>query len=219
MPRRPARFRLLNLLVRLFPSRSKYRNNAILLVRHINNASLKTEAGKYQFGWAEQNDINRIASHPEARSKDVYQTRLEKGDRCFCIKCNDEIIGYNWIAFQRCCHLCGSCYEFEFFPLNRNQAFTYDYYIYQKYRGQGMAISLKKQLIIALKSDGIDEIYTLVEPTNVPSMKIHLRLGYEPVCMVYSYRILNWRKSFTHLSGNQDSLNKWVDSFMKSHGI
>jgi len=216
-PRRPVIFRLLNLAVRYFPADISYRNNSILLVKRLNGEISEYKPDNLEFKWAGDDELEYIGSHVEARNRHVYQNRLENDHRCFCMLDNNEVIGFNWFAFHKCCHLCGSGYEFEFYPLRQDQAFTYDFYIYNRYRGQKFGKLLKKQLLLQLLKDNVCEVFTLVEPSNEISMKVHLSLDYRPVCMVYSYRFMSWRRSFLNPSGAHDSLNKWVDDFIKYH--
>jgi hypothetical protein len=46
------------------------------------------------------------------------------------------------------------------------------------------------------------------------SLKLHLRLEYEPVGMACGYRILGWSRTFGSTAKGLRSLNTWIGQFM-----
>lgn len=218
-PTRPLRFRLLNLLVRWTPVASKYSHNSILFRKDLSRPDAVSRPGGYDFRLANAGDLEFIASHREALAKDVYAARLKRGDRCYCLARGDEVLSYNWVASSLCCVLCGFRRGIEFLPLKGSQAFTYDFYTYESNRGGGLGSLTKNLLLQELARQGVREVFTLVMPYSTASLKIHLKTGYEPLCMVYGYRLLGWSR--TYFGGQEDKhwLDRWIGDFRSGAGI
>lgn len=218
-PGRSLWVRALNLMVRLAPVHSKYYLNSILLRKSLTGLSAVPASSEYQFVWAGPEDVRFIMAHSEALQDHVYDKRVTNGDRCFCVKQGSEIVSYNWIRFTSCCALCGFDRGLTFFPLQSDQAFTYDFYTYSKYRGKHIGRLLKMHLLHALNEIGINEVYTLVRPDNEISMKIQLRLGYEPVQMIFGYQILKCKKVLYGSARDNQRMNQWTQRFMAERGF
>lgn len=217
-PVRPLRFRLLNRLVRYVPVTEKYGHNSILFKKVLNERETIAVPAGYEFRLAGTGDLAAIAGHPEALAAAVYAKRRERGDRCYCFSDGEGIVSYNWVARRRCCVLCGYARGIEFLPLRTDQAFTYDFYTYKTRRGSGLGSLTKRLLVQALEREGVREVYTLVMPYSTASLKIHLRLGYEPVCMVYGYRVLGWSRTFYGKPGDRRWLDEWIGEFKAAMG-
>lgn len=215
-PVRPLRFRLMNRIVRYAPVTAKYHHNSILFRKTVDVPEIPVISAGYEFRPATREDLDFIMNHPEALMRDVYAKRLERGDRCYCLSNGKEIVSYNWVAFSLCCVLCGFDRGVEFFPLSKEQAFTYDFYTYKARRGGGLGSAAKQILVSTLAGQGIREVYTLVMPYSTASLKIHLRLGYEPMGMVYGYRILGWSRTYYGKAGEKKWLDAWIDNFRVS---
>jgi GNAT superfamily N-acetyltransferase len=90
------------------------------------------------------------------------------------------------------------------------QAYGYDLYTFEQYRHSGVASNLVIANLHALRELGIKEFYNAVNPRNAGSMKIHLRLGAEPQCFLYGYKVLNWKKAFQGSATGLDSFREWA---------
>jgi RimJ/RimL family protein N-acetyltransferase len=218
-PTRSVLVRALNMMARLAPVRSKYYLNSILLRKRLSGSLEVPASNDYRFDWAGPEDVRYIMAHSEALQGHVYDNRVTNGDRCFCAKQGGEIVSYNWIRFTSCCALCGFERGLSFLPLQSDQAFTYDFYTYSKYRGKHIGRLLKMHLLHALNEIGINEVYTLIRPHNEISMKIQLRLGYEPVQMIFGYQILKWKKVLYGSARDNQRMSQWALRFMAERGI
>jgi ribosomal protein S18 acetylase RimI-like enzyme len=169
----------------------------------------------YKWTWAGPDEIDYLDRHPEATSSTAYARRAARGDHCLCIKQGGEIVGYRWLKLGAGCILCGfgAKMEIPLFPLKPDQAFAYDLFTYRKYRGQGVATMLNKLLYQALLAEGIKEVLVLVALANHAALRLNLRLGAQPLRLVYSYRIRNWSKAFLGPEGDT-RLSEWTQQFM-----
>jgi len=107
--------------------------------------------------------------------------------------------------------------EITLFPLKPGQAFCYDLFTYQKYRGQGIATLLNNLLYHVLREEGIKEVLALVSPANHAALRLNLRLGAQPQRLVYSYRVRRWSKTFLGPEGDT-RLFEWTQQFKPSSG-
>lgn len=170
--------------------------------------------------WACSKDIEFIDRHPEATSRGANARRVARGDRCMCLKRGSEILGYQWVTQQAACVFCGfdPGYELLFFPLQPDQIFTYDSYVYGAHRRRAYGTVIRRRLHSALQQEGIREAYSLVAPENAPSISITLQSKFEPWRMAYGFRIRGWSKMI--LGPEMDpQLLEWIAEFKAHSGI
>jgi len=208
------RFLAMNLAVKLIPTGWKYWDNSILLKTPIGDKGPIRVPEGYKWTWAGPEDIEYLDRHPEATSPRAYARRAARGDRCLCIKQGSEVVGYQWVTLAACriFNGFGPSMEMSLFPLRPGQAYSYDMYTYQKYRGRGVGTVMKGLLWHALREEGIKEVLVLVSPDNHASLRLQLRLGAQPQRMVYSYRIRSWSKTFLGPEGDR-RLTEWIQRF------
>ncbi len=203
-------FRIMNRVHALLPVKSKMKFQGLLLGKTL-DAPAKPEAMEgVTFSVANHDDIVAMKEHPEALAKSLYDRRIENGDICLCLKKDGELVSYNWIRFTSCCARCGKRVSFSFIPLEKNQAFTYDFYTYKKFRGSGLGGYLKKCLLHELYTRGITEVLSIVKPSNDISLRIHVRLDYDLVTVVFGYCIYSWTKTFLGSKKDILRMRQWV---------
>ncbi len=205
-------FPFLDRLVRIAPVRDKFCIDSVLLRKSLSGNLPSAPADQNTYTWANTADIQFILAHRGqfSRGEPVYARRHARGHLCFCAKRGDEVLGYRWVAFDVCSILAGSREEVQFFPLADGQAYLYELFTYEKYRHRRIGACLTIHLLRALKEHGIKEVYNAVSPDNAGSMKIHLRLGFEPQRFLYYYRIRKWKTGFLGSMRDIDGLQEWA---------
>jgi GNAT superfamily N-acetyltransferase len=194
---RPALFqRMLELAVDVAPFRWKLSERLILIRTDIIGATTSEFSDGLEAGWADETDIKLIATHPEGYGSEVYNACVGRGDKCFCLKKHGEIVTYNWVAFRKCCLLCGFRSGVEFLPLLSNQVFTYGFYTYSKHRNKGLGTLLKSALYAALKRQDVDQVYSLIAADNPAPLRVHLHVGGRPERVVYAFRLRRFARVF-----------------------
>lgn len=213
-PPRDLKFLAMNLAVRLIPTSWKYWGNSVLLKTLIVDAGPVSLPVPFTWTWTGPEEIDYLDRHPEATSPTAYPRRAARGDRCLCIKQGSDVACYRWVTTRSGCILCGfgPKMEITLFPLKPRQAYSYDLYTYQKYRGQGVATMLMKLLFQALRAEGIDEVLSCVSSDNHASLRLQLRLGAQPQRMVYNYRIRSWSKTFLGVERDRRLID-WMQQF------
>ncbi len=210
--------RILNRLHRVLPIKSKLILYSILFVKELGAETCPRDVQGVSFGLAEPEDLEVIKNHPEGLSNRVYSRRIRNGDQCYCLKRNGEVVCYNWVRFTTCCVFCGRKVSFNFMPLLPGQAFVYDLYTYEQYRGEGLGSYMKECLVYELCSKGIKEMWSIVEPGNSASIRIHIRLGSKMHALVYGFGLFNWTKTFFGSRRDEESMRKWISRLSDSMG-
>ena len=216
-PPREFKFLVMNLVVRLIPTGWKFWGNSVLLKTPVGESGPVNLPEPYTWTWAGPEEIDFLARHPEATSRSAYARRAARGDRCLCIKQGADIVGYRWFKLDTGCVFCGFGPKREItpFPLKPGQAYSYDLFTYQKYRGRGVATMLMKILLQVLREEGIKEVLSLVSITNHASLRLQMRIGALPQRMVYNYRIRSWNKTFLGPEGDRRLID-WMQQFKSS---
>lgn len=201
--------RALDLGVRLAPFRWKLSLHSILFRMDLFDGP-DTKGGKHvDLDWANERDLASIATHPEGYGWEAYDRCLRRGDACYRLKLDGEIVCYNWVAFHKCCLLCGFRSGVEFLPLRSGQVFTYDLYTYLKFRNRGFGAALKRALYGALRHRGVKSAYSSVTPDRVPSIRIQIRLGAEAERVLYAFRMRQFATVFLGPK-NDPRLQSWI---------
>lgn len=212
--------RVLSLMVRLAPTGRKFFDRSIFLRRKYGPTEPVSLPEGLHSTWAGPEEIDYMDNHPEATSPSAYSRRAARGDLCLCLKRGNEVIGYRWAKRGSACVFCGfgPGYELLFFPLQPDQVFVYDAYVYSAHRGTNYNTTLRALMHRALQSEGVRESYALIAPENTTSLKVTLRAGSEPLCMAYGIRIRDWNKV---ILGRQPDpqLMQWIAQFKQREGI
>lgn len=127
--------------------------------------------------------------------------RRERGDRCFGVKLDNEVVHLIWIAsgtnLIRGADL--------LITLNDNEWYIYGVVTKPSARGKGIYKQAQLQILHIAHDHGIKKMVAYVEKSNPIPQKLYQRLNYELLPLVASHRILSMR------FGNQfDSANNIV---------
>ena len=166
----------------------------------------------YRFAPLDDAALQQLLSHPEALPASVYQNRLAKGDVCYFLSVNDELVTLQWISTSQCAIFRGFDKGMDFLALAPHQAYTYDFYTYRNKRKQGFGTILKQQLLPWLAAQGYTELLTCVMHDNRESLKIHLKMRYSLKALPCNFRLMDWQWTTW---GNQQQIaeaRRWLDS-------
>jgi RimJ/RimL family protein N-acetyltransferase len=106
---------------------------------------------------------------------EVFRNRFERGDYLFVGYSEGEFVGYIWIEFPP---VTESGYELEIF-----EAFTYDGWTFEKFRGKGIFAAIQQSIIKYVREcrPDIRNIVTHVATWNKASLSGDQRAGYKIV--------------------------------------
>lgn len=152
---------------------------------------LEVQRNEYELGFLGKEDMKVIGSIPfrEISYKEVL-TRLKEGKMCFGAKRDGQLAAFSWCDIE----------EFNFkglgFPLRNNEAYLFDAYTFDSFRGMGMAPYLRYQLYKELAKLGRHRLYSISERFNASSLKFKTKLNARVIGSGLYVDILNrWRFS------------------------
>jgi GNAT superfamily N-acetyltransferase len=98
--------------------------------------------------------------------------RLEKGNKCFALKLNGNIVGFTWGDFETFTYPPG-----HHFNLDENEAYLFDAYILKAYRGHKLAPFLRYSFYQELKKMGRHILYSYSDYFNTPAVRFKEKLN------------------------------------------
>ncbi|MES2625360.1 MAG: GNAT family N-acetyltransferase [Pseudomonadota bacterium] len=217
--------RLQNNLIALFPRKyfgflrhaveDKYFSHPLLLNKPLQATTPPPLPDGYRFGLIDTAGLKQIMAHREALPASVYHNRFAKGDVCYALSVNDEIVTLQWISTSQCGIFRGFDKGVDFYPLAPHQAYTYDFYTYRNKRKFGYGTVLKQQLLAALAARGCSELLTCVMYDNLESLKIHLKLNYTLKGLPCNFRLMDWQWTTWGSDKQVDETRQWLDRFTR----
>jgi GNAT superfamily N-acetyltransferase len=104
-------------------------------------------------------------------SEEDLLKRLEEGKKCLGMKHRNELVGFTWIAYET------YGYRNRQIPLKANEAYLFDAYTLEDYRGKGIAPYLRYRVYMYLAELGRNRFYSVTEYLNVTSIRFKEKLG------------------------------------------
>jgi GNAT superfamily N-acetyltransferase len=145
--------------------------------------------GNANVRFANLGDLDALVRLQDKRA--LFMERFAAGDRCAVAEVDGEIVGYEWFSASPV-H-----YESAWgFPIDIPAGFVYAYdaYIDAAYRNTGIWLRFKAYLSGWMTARGKRGVLTFVEYGNWPSLRTHLRFGFEPSETVLAVRLIGWRQ-------------------------
>jgi GNAT superfamily N-acetyltransferase len=143
------------------------------------------EAGseEYEFGFLGPEDMKAISAIPyRIFSEEQLLLRLREGKMCFGAKHRGNIAGFTWCDLDEC-H-----YKGYKSPMKKDEAYLFDAYTLDSFRGKGIAPYIRYQLYKELEKAGRKTLYSISERFNFSSIrfkkKLNARLVGQGLCVV-----------------------------------
>ncbi len=122
--------------------------------------------------------------------KAIFRERLADGDRCVAAIVENRIIGYEWFSDRPVHHEAAWGYPIT---IPGGFVYAYDAYIDPGYRNTGVWLRFKAFLAEWMAARGKHSVLTFVDYGNWPSLRTHLRFGFEPTESVVALRVMGVR--------------------------
>lgn len=158
-------------------------------------SKLTTLPEGFEFSIFNLKDIDAISKHPERKGYAETQyviKNFNKGDTCLGIKHQGEIVGFAWFSIRE--------NRTRLYPalMKKNEAYLYDMFILNAFRGHNLAPSLRYKNYEILKRLGRDTFYSITECSNTASFRFKQKLGSKIVFWgLYIDIFKRWHKTFT----------------------
>jgi GNAT superfamily N-acetyltransferase len=147
-----------------------------LVAEGMRNAGPQPAAGKfaeYEFGFLGPQDMPAIAGIPGRElSLPHLLSRLQQGKLCFGAKYRGEIVAFTWWNLTE-----GTIWSHHVFPLGEREAFLFDAYTLERFRGMGIAPYLRYRCYEELAKLGREQCYSITAVWNPPAAKFKKKLG------------------------------------------
>jgi ribosomal protein S18 acetylase RimI-like enzyme len=101
--------------------------------------------------------------------------QLDNGQKCIGIIHRDSIVAYMWMNFREL------SYKATQINLKNNEAYLWNMYTKESYRGRNLAPYLRYKSYEMLKESGRDVIYSISDSFNSPAIKFKEKLNAERV--------------------------------------
>jgi GNAT superfamily N-acetyltransferase len=122
--------------------------------------------------------------------KAAFVERFANGDWCVVADVDGEIVGYEWFCENPVHHESAWGYPID---IPGGFVYAYDAYIDPAYRNTGVWLRFKAFLGEWMTAHGKRGVLTFVEYGNWPSLRTHMRFGFEPSESVLTLRLIGWR--------------------------
>ena len=97
--------------------------------------------------------------------------RLADGNICLAIQHKKKIASFAWCDFKKCNSV---TYHFA---LQKGQAYIFDAFTMNEYRGMGLAVKLRLHIHNYLHKKKISTIYSITEAFNYPAISMKKKTG------------------------------------------
>jgi GNAT superfamily N-acetyltransferase len=128
---------------------------------------------EYALGFLGPHDMQAIATIPgRGLSLEDLLSRLQEGKLCFGAKYHGEVVAFTWCNLTE-----GTIWSYRVFPLKEHEAFLFDAYTAERFRGRGIAPYLRYRCYDELAKRGRDHCYSITAVWNPPAAKFKKKLG------------------------------------------
>ena len=138
--------------------------------------------------FATLNDLDGLADLQDKSA--IFRDRLAAGDRCVVAIVDNRIVGYEWFSDSLVHHEAAWGYRIT---IPGGFVYAYDAYIDPAYRNTGVWLRFKAYLADWMIARGKHGVLTFVDYGNWPSLRTHLRFGFEPTESVFALRVIGVR--------------------------
>lgn len=133
---------------------------------------LETGFNEYELGFLGSKDMKVISAIPyRVFSEEQLLLRLKAGKMCFGVKHRGNIAAFTWCDLDEC-H-----YEGYRFPLKQDQAYLFDAYTLDSFRGKGIAPYIRYLLYKELAKTGRKTLYSISDRFNLSSIRFKRKLN------------------------------------------
>ena len=163
------------------------------------------------------NTLRSIEKKLRPFKMDDVEKRLNTGHMLFIAKQNGKIIGFFWVATR-----CVKVPDFHaIINLNEQEAYDYNNYIVEEFRGKNINMNLKKYAFDILKQQGYNKIFNYIHTLNKSSLRANEKIGYRTIGKTTLIRIMTLEHRYHNFSTKKiifqgGVLRLWKTLFSKS---
>lgn len=146
---------------------------------------------EYEFRLLTERDMKALATLPDrAPSEEELNQRLREGKHCFGALHHGEVVAFTWWSFTEC-----SFESSSLFALHVNEAYLFDAYTTEAFRGSGIAPYLRYRCYQTLAQVGREHCYSITVAFNHPALRFKQKLHAQITQLNVLIEILwRWRR-------------------------
>ena len=222
-PSTPLRVRFLDRFVEYFPRRllswtapdrlEKIVSHVLFFNKPLTATVSIEDNNSFTLGVADTGALEALFENEETFPEEVYLHRINRGDICYCLVHEGALKCYQWVNLDFCSIYCGFASEIIFHRMNKHTAYLYDFYTFEKFRGQGYGKALKSFVFSDLYRSNFRNCCNAIHYDNLVSLKIHLNNGFELEGLAYIYRLMSLTGTTWGTTGEVNAVRSWLRSF------
>ncbi len=125
----------------------------------------------FEFSQLTEDDLPAIHRLRPRMSLDRYRNFMRTGKLCYGLKEGEHLVANMWIDLE---HISSVLYSR---PLQPDEAYLFDAFSDEAYRGRNLAPYLRLKCYSAARARGRDRIYSITEYTNRAARRFKAKLG------------------------------------------
>lgn len=166
---------------------------AVLLERPLDEPLTEGTPGvPLRVGLLAENQVDEyLRFRSEANPSDIHR-RLAEGQRCFVVRCNDDLVHASWTTTKRA----QIDYLARKISLAPDEIYVYETYTAPAFRGRNIALSRVVWEGQYLRAAGYRRMVSVVMPENTSGMRQTIKAGYHPIGVMGYVKLGPWRWDF-----------------------
>jgi len=132
---------------------------------------IKGDSKLYSSGFLCEDDLVHMKNDPRGYPTEKLVRHLQMGRLCFGVKKGKDVAAFMWIDLREC------NFEPYRFPLWEDEAYTFNAYTMESFRGLNIAPFMAYHCYRELNGMGRDKIYGISEYLNRSAIRYKMKLG------------------------------------------
>ena len=149
----------------------------------VNSDQIKTPDLDLKLSIFGKTEINYIKNSILGIGDNILFQDLDNGVTCIGLKKDDDIVAFLFIRSQT------FYFRNRLFNLNENEHFFVFMYVYENYRGKGIAPYLRYQCYKLLEKEGVNTFYSISEYFNFSAIKYQKKFNAKPLELCLSIKL------------------------------
>jgi len=121
---------------------------------------------------------------------EVFKQRITAGNRCYAIRCDNQIASTSWVAIDR------AWVEFisRDLVLSKGEIYIFDSYTHPLYRGKRLQGAISAEILNCHQAAGYEYACAMIAPENRSNIRARKRLGFRRTAWIVALKIgrLQW---------------------------
>jgi len=140
---------------------------------------------KFEFSQLNESDLPGIHNLRPGMNLERYRNLLRAGKLCYGLKDGANLVAKMWIDLEEINSLLYSR------PLTAREAYLFDAFSDDSYRGQNLAPFLRLKCYAEARALGRSDIYSISDFTNTPARRFKAKLGARDEALIVFWQFFN----------------------------